>query len=323
MTNWAPPTRIAIGTVCLVASFVMSVVTWVGLGDIAGYGVMRFVMPAVVDTYISCALITWLTVSDKHVAQLARRNTYASAAFGTLTQAVFHCALIWTATHSTWQASLAFICGGIPPAGAFASAHMIIRAARVTDGAHSTSAPTETVRQSQPEPPTRTIPTPTAIAPTVSAPSHGTDSRTTTEQQQMPASQLGRRPQTPAVATTSSVSAPSTVVPAPNPVTAAPAPSAQRSWAPTPPTAGRETTASGDGTEVQDLAERRATGGRRGVPKEMQERIYRMLKARNTYEQISRDCGVSMRTVSNYSARLREQEEIAAARNGIRRMVRR
>jgi hypothetical protein len=74
VTNWAPPTRIAIGTVCLVASFVMSVVTWVGLGDIAGYGVMRFVMPAVVDTYISCALITWLTVSDKHVAQLATRR---------------------------------------------------------------------------------------------------------------------------------------------------------------------------------------------------------------------------------------------------------
>lgn len=209
MTNWAPPTRIAIGAICLVASFVMSIVTWVALGDIAGYGVMRFVMPAVVDTYISCALITWLTVPDREVGQLARRNTYGAAAFGTLTQAIYHGAVMWTGDlqhpgHIAWRACLAFICGGIPPAGAFLSAHMIIKATRVS-GAHSTSAPTETVRQNQPEPPTRTPPTPTAIAPTVSAPS--------------------------------------TVVPAPSPVTATPAPSTQPPRAPTPPTAGRGTTA--------------------------------------------------------------------------------
>ncbi|MGH3780888.1 MAG: hypothetical protein ACRDRO_09735, partial [Pseudonocardiaceae bacterium] len=60
--------------VCIVASFILSAITWVALGDIGGYGVLRFVMPAVVDSYIVCCIVTWLAPVSERVARFAFWN---------------------------------------------------------------------------------------------------------------------------------------------------------------------------------------------------------------------------------------------------------
>jgi hypothetical protein len=133
--------------VCIVASFILSAITWVALGDIGGYGSLRYVMPAVVDSYIVCCIVTWLAPVSPRVARFAFWNMYGAAFVGVAAQSIYHCATVWESTHSTWKAPLALVLGAIPPAFAFAGVH--IRGMASRDRTTAQAPDTRTWRESQ------------------------------------------------------------------------------------------------------------------------------------------------------------------------------
>lgn len=123
-TTHEPEVAVIASWICIVASFVLSFITWVALGDIAGYGLLRFVMPLVVDSYIVCCIVTWLSPVSERVAKFAFWNMYISAGIGVVAQSAYHCASVWESGHVAWKALLALLLGAIPPAFAFAGVHI-------------------------------------------------------------------------------------------------------------------------------------------------------------------------------------------------------
>jgi hypothetical protein len=150
MNHWWARTKILGSLAALLGSFVLSAVTWIGIGGITGYGTMRFVMPAVVDAYIVCAISIGMSTDKPKVARSAYYHALSAAIIGTVAQAVFHCATIWSETHTPWKAMLAFVGGGLPPSFAFLSVHLL--------------------GMDRQEMSTKEDPTPTATTPTTSPP---------------------------------------------------------------------------------------------------------------------------------------------------------
>lgn len=140
--------------ICIVASFVLSFITWVALGDIGGYGLLRFVMPLVVDSYIVCCIVTWLSPISDRVARFAFWNMYAAAGIGVVAQSAYHCASVWESGHSTWKALLALLLGAIPPAFAFAGVHIrgMSRRDRITAQTNQMPSPRTPVQSERPAP---------------------------------------------------------------------------------------------------------------------------------------------------------------------------
>jgi len=308
MTSWWARAKIAGSLAALAGSFAMSAVTWIGIGGIAGYGPMRYMMPLVVDAYIVTAIATGWCTSSTDITRSAYRHALGAAAIGTFAQAIYHSACTWTGIPMTlfgwhwdgheyrnaiWAAILAFIAGGLPASFAFLGVRLHGMGQREA--------------QTTADPATEKPPVPAASQP-ASLP------------QAAPAP----------LATAPVITSPATPEPAATPVTAAPAPSMQ------PPrpepeqtrrgpnmAAGGTMGASRHGSEdrlPRETRERPPTRAGRTVPEDMQERIYRMLRAGSTHTQIAEDCDVSPRTVANYSRRMRERQ-IAAVRQGNGRMV--
>ncbi len=134
MTNGWTRAKIAGSLAALVGSFAMSAVTWIGIGGIAGYGPMRYVMPLVVDAYIICAIATGMSTDKPGTARSAYYHALSAAIIGTLAQAIYHCAGTWAGAtlwfgkeyrHVTWAAALAFVAGGLPPFFAFLGVHLL------------------------------------------------------------------------------------------------------------------------------------------------------------------------------------------------------
>jgi hypothetical protein len=301
--------RIITVVVVAIVAVIAAVVSYSHMADVAhkaGEAWRSYLIPISIDGLIVASALTCLTRQ-----RAGLKNSYlAWTAFGS-GALISVLANIADARREPWAIFLASS-APIVLAWAFEMLLMQLRAERqVTDGVHSTSAPTETVRQNQTVVTGTMSPTTTGM-PGTPRPAAGT----------IPSTQPASLPTHVQSGSASTVSAPSTVVPAPSPVTATPAPSIQPPWAPTPPTAGLGTTASGNGNGASAQPERRATAAGRTVPEDMQERIFRMLRAGSTHVQIAKDCGVHPRTVVNYSKRLRERQ-MMAARNGNERMVRR
>lgn len=321
---WWARAKIVGGVAALVGSFALSAITWVGIGGITGYGPMRFFMPVVVDAYVVCAIAIGMSTASAQVAKSAYRHALSAAVIGTIAQAVYHCASVWSGKdhhHVAWAAVLAFVGGSLPPSFAFLGVHLLGKDHRDHAGLSeaSSTSPETSGGYTQPT----TLPTPgaaTSVTPTLP---------TTQRTSQM----FGSPPhQAPAL------TPPAREAPTANPVTATPAPTTQSPRHPAPQSTdastarspngrtGRGSTAAssnGSGTPERREPRERPTRAGRTIPEDKQERIYRMLRSNvATHEQIAEDCEVHPRTVANYSRKMRDRQ-MAAARNGNERMVRR
>lgn len=107
----------------LLAAFVLSWTTWVGIGDIAEYGVYKYALPVCVDGYIVTVLMAWIAPRDSRAAANAKRNVYVSAGLSILTQSVYHGCLVYSHTETAWKAGIAWLAGALPPLFAALSVH--------------------------------------------------------------------------------------------------------------------------------------------------------------------------------------------------------
>lgn len=125
MNHWWARAKVIGSLAALLGSFALSAVTWIGIGGITGYGSMRIIMPLVVDAYIVTAISIGMSTDKLQVARSAYYHALSAAIIGTVAQAVFHCASIWSETHTPWKAMLAFVGGGLPPSFAFLGVHLL------------------------------------------------------------------------------------------------------------------------------------------------------------------------------------------------------
>lgn len=116
----------------ILASFVLSFVTWVAVGDLAGYGMVAFALAVCIDGYIVTALVTWMAPVTDEIAVFARRNVYGAAVGGALAQGVYHGATAWDTSHSVWKTVLASGVGAAVPALTALGVHMRCLALRST-----------------------------------------------------------------------------------------------------------------------------------------------------------------------------------------------
>lgn len=163
-TRHEPRIVVAVSWLCLAAAFALSAITWIALGRIAGYGPLAYLMPLVVDTYIIGAIVTWLQPVGPQVAQFAYWNMYGAAIVGVISQAIYHCASVWTSPepgtgHVIWKAALALVIGGIPPLFAFLGVHLRGLARRELNNSRTTK-PAETTHPDG----TASVPPPPAAA---------------------------------------------------------------------------------------------------------------------------------------------------------------
>lgn len=107
----------------LLAAFVLSWTTWVGIGDIAEYGFYKYALPVCVDGYIVTVLMAWIAPRDSRAAANAKRNVYVSAGLSILTQSVYHGCLVYSHTETAWKAGIAWLAGALPPLFAALSVH--------------------------------------------------------------------------------------------------------------------------------------------------------------------------------------------------------
>ena len=125
MNNWWARAKIIGSLAALVGSFALSAVTWIGIGGITGYGDLRVIMPLVVDAYIVTAIAIGMSSDIPRVARSAYYHALSAAIIGTVAQAVYHCASVWSERHIAWMALLAFVGGGLPPSFAFLGVHLL------------------------------------------------------------------------------------------------------------------------------------------------------------------------------------------------------
>lgn len=224
---WWARAKIVGGVAALVGSFALSAITWVGIGGITGYGPMRFFMPVVVDAYVVCAIAIGMSTASAQVAKSAYRHALSAAVIGTIAQAVYHCASVWSGKehhHVAWAAVLAFVGGSLPPSFAFLGVHLLGKDHRDHAGLSEASAtsPETSVGYMQP-----------TMLPTPGAATSATPTLTTTQR----TSQTSGSPphQAPALIP------PAREAPATNPSTATPRPTTQSPRHPAPQSADEST----------------------------------------------------------------------------------
>lgn len=226
---WWARAKIVGGVAALIGSFALSAITWVGIGGITGYGPMRFFMPVVVDAYVVCAIAIGMSTASAQVARSAYRHALSAAVIGTIAQAVYHCASVWSGKehhHVAWAAVLAFVGGSLPPSFAFLGVHLLGKDHRDHAGLNEASATSPVASETRTQP---TMPTTLGAATSVALPSP------TTQRTSQTSGVPPHRTQT------SALTPPATAAPTANPAITTPAPTAQSPQHPVPQSADEST----------------------------------------------------------------------------------
>lgn len=134
-----PRSAAVVSWLVLFASFGLSAATWIALAELAGFSghlsvptvsglvitlQLAWLMPIAIDGYVVVALILWTAPVPAHIAEFAKKNTYAAAGAGVVAQSAYHALTAWSTTNVLWRALLAVAVGAFPPAVAALTVHM-------------------------------------------------------------------------------------------------------------------------------------------------------------------------------------------------------
>lgn len=311
-----PAVRVITVIAVVIVAAIAAVVSYSHMQQLAyrvGEGWRSYLIPISIDGLITAASMTLFT---RHRVGLPR----SPLAWGALGGGIL-ASIAANMADARYEVTAILLAGWAPVAFAIGFELLLLqrRAERHVVSEASATSPETSGGYTQPT----TLPTPGAA--TSATPALSTMQRT---------SQTSGSPPHQAPALTP----PAREAPTANPVTATPAPTTQSPQRPAPQSTdastarspngqtGRGSTAAssnGSGTPERREPRERPTRAGRTIPEDKQERIYRMLRSNvATHEQIAEDCEVHPRTVANYSRKMRDRQ-MAAARNGNERMVRR